>query len=902
MGGQAGAGESKDYYGTLAAWICEGPVESLIAVVADDSIVWPQAASWTARSWPSGSIVLYHDGQLYQAGSTTSAEPPASPWVLYGLTNASANGAGYTGINLLTIGGCRFYWGLDSQTADTILTSSRAGTDVHPPYKGICYCVLDDVKLGTNRAGAPNLRFLVTRKPRQSIVTGTPSTLVDRQANPMAVLAEIFTSTRCGLGLSTGRMDGTSWNATATALQSQADLMLISPIWTTKGTARSAIQDFTAYGDFWVRYNPNNDKVEAGYWQHGSTPGTATVLDVNDWTAVPETEVTLWATAKTQAVVSFSDRKSLYKNITEQVTDPRGQRITGDVRPENLSRPFIKRQTQARAHGYEWLRARARTPAKIILQVRRSIGLGIRPGDWVTPNLQPEPNGTTTDVYAKVLTRSIPALVPGDIDTGAITLTCEVDESLAPLLYQAPPAVPIYAQKDEPAELTNYRIIECPVQLETATQIGSLVIIAQRPTATYLGYDVWADTLGSDNSDLVPIGTQKFFGIKATLAVDLSATALSSATELTIDGTPSASVLRINVADQADTTLFSATPPGIVAANDDQLILVLVTTSAGAIASDTAGLPKVEWLSLVNWTLISSSGGNSQYALDALRSRLGSTARTFTTGTTEAWIIYRSQLTVFFHKDFPALKTNASIGNTPTSATIRLVPFTHQLSRTVTDCSDIVFNFASNSFSVPSLTWIAPGNTSWPYTFSTSAGGTLRLTGTWSDGDGDIVSLSLALTDPSGSKSSIYSTSVPYQSSATFDKTISCTTSGNCTVEATCVDALGHARTVSVQVTVPSAGGQVATPAVSPGSRLVRAFGPSFTVTATCATSGATIYYDIESLGVPLSGTWTTYTGAIEIDFPSTVYFYATKAGLTDSSIISANYYSANSGGQYQSP
>lgn len=899
MGGQAGAGQSKDYYGTLAAWICEGPVEGLIAVVSDDSIVWPQAASWSAKSWPSGSIVLYEDGQLYQAGSTTSAEPPNSPWTLYSLTNASANGAGYTGINLLTIGGCRFYWGLDSQTADTILTSSRAGSDVHPPYKGICYCVLDDVKLGTNRAGAPNLRFLVTRKPRQSIVTGTPATLVDRQANPMAVLAEIFTSTRCGLGLAASRMDGTSWNATATALQGQADLMLLSPIWTTKGTARSAIQDFTAYGDFWVRYNASSDKVEAGYWQHGSTPGTATVLDVNDWTAVPETEVTLWATAKTQAVVNFSDRKSLYKSITEQVTDPRGQRITGDVRPENLSRPFIKRQTQARAHGYEWLRARARTPAKITLQVRRSIGLGIRPGDWVTPNLQPEPNGTVTDVYAKVISRSIPALVPGDIDTGAITLTCEVDESLAPLLYQPAPAVPIYAQKDEPAELTNYRIIECPVQLETATQIGSLLIVAQRPTATYLGYDVWADTLGSDNSDLIPIGTQKFFGIKATIAADLSATALSSATELTIDGTPSASVLRINVADQADTTLFSTTPPGIVSANDDQLILVLLTTSAGAIASDAAGLPKVEWFSLVDWTLVSSSGGTSQYALNALRARLGSSARAFATATTEAWIIYRSQLTVFFHKDFPALKTNASIGNTPTIATLRLVPFTHQLSRTVTDCSDITFTWANNSASVPALAWIAPGNTGWPYTFGSSSGGSLRITGTWSDGDGDITSVSVTLTDPNGNKSSIYSAAIGIQPTATFDKTISCTTPGTCTIETTCVDALGHSRIIQVQAIVPPGGGQVATPTITPSSQIVATFS-SFSATASCSTSGSTLYYSVMPIGVPQSGSWTTYTGAIAITAPSTVYVYATKSGLTDSAIVSADYRSTGAGNRYQ--
>ena len=52
-----------------------------------------------------------------------------------------------------------------------------------------------------------------------------------------------------------------------------------------------------------------------------------------------------------------------------------------------------------------------------------------------------------------------------------------------------------------------------------------------------------------------------------------------------------------------------------------------------------------------------------------------------------------------------------------------------------------------------------------------------------------------------------------------------------------------------------------------------------------CATSGATIYYQLNGTG----GSWTTYTGIFTCTNGDWVYAYAAKAGLTDSIVVSLN-------------
>ena len=903
-GGKGGGGaKTYDYYASLAGWICEGPVAELVAVVSDQRIVWPKAKEWVAGSYAPSAIVFYQ-GRLYTTGTTTSAVPPASPWTPYALTSASANGSGFTALSIEGLGTVRFYWGLDSQTADPLLSNVAktlvdgvASGHAHPPYRGICYAVLDDCLLGRERAAAPNLRFVVRRVPKQTLLSGGPAVLDDTQANAVAVLAEVMTNGRAGLGLANAALDATSWQAAADALHTERARAALSPVLGSRQTVRQVVSELGGYTDAWLRFNASSGKIEAGLWIHGSAPGSATVLGPDQWQAVPQLKVSTWAQASTQAVVQFADRENLYKQVPEPVTDLRARRIVGEDRPATVSRPYITRRPQARALGAEWLRSRGRPPAVVTLRVRRSIGLTIRPGDWVRPDLDPEPGGSQTLVYAKVIGRTIPALKDGSM--GDVSLDCEVDETLAPLLYTPAADEPVFAQPTPPAGITAFRLLEAPAAL-AAGALGRVMVLAQRPTATHVGMELWFDSALDADSDFDRVGRQPFFAVKANLVANLAADALSNADELTIDPTPANSVLRLQVPSQVDDRLFNGAPPGVIAANNDTLLLVLIETASGAVAEDSFGAAKVEILSVVEWQVY---GPNTPptYAIRARRRRSGTEPLAFTAAAAEAWIIRREALALIAHADFGVLKRNRELNlSGPQDGTFRIQPVSVQAARPLADCADITFAWPKDSPGRPRLAWEAPGQTSWPYTFATSAGGNLRLVGRWTDADGNLVSIGLTYRIGSGAEIPVFSRTLTNQGDVVFDVTLSLTAPGTTyTITARALDAAGLTRSSSVTATVPPASGsKVAAPYFDPPPDSYP--GTSIGVTIYTATAGADISYKLggtsEDPGTPTPGSngWSALAAAPLAVGPFTIArkitAVAVKAGLTDSDLAVGIY------------
>jgi hypothetical protein len=890
MGKGSGSSQTYDYYASLACWICEGPVEELVAVVIDQRVGWPKAKAWVAGTAAAGSIVFYQ-GRFYRTLTGTSAVPPASPWTPYSLTSASATADGYTTLTVEGLGTVRFYWGSPTQLADPLLTNTAKTTvdgaatgHVHPPYRGVCYAVLDDCLLGRERAAAPNLRFVVRRVPQQLVITGAAAALDDAQANALAVLAEIFTHGRAGLGLANARLDATSWQTTADALHAERARAALSPVWNQRQTVRQAVAELAGYTDLWLRYHHAYDLIEAGAWRHGSPPVVATVLGPDQWQAVPALKVATWAQAATQAVVQFADRENLYKQVPEPVADLRARRIVGEDRPQTLTRPFITRRPQARALGAEWLRSRGRPVAEVTLRVRRSIGLALRPGDWVRPDLDPEPGSPQLLVYARVVGRTVPALKDGE--AGDITLQCEVDETQAPLLYTPAASAPVFAQPTPPAALTAHRLLEAPAALAEGA-LSRVLALARRPSATHVGFDVWFDSAADADSDFDRIGRQDFFAVKAELVADLAANALSDAEELPVDGTPSASALRLRVPVQVDDRLFNSPVPGVIAANNDALLLILVETSGGAVGEDAAGVALVEVLSVVEWQ---AYGPNTPptYAVRAYRRRLGTAKVAFTAANAEAWLIRREALTALAHADFAVLKRNRLVGTTPDTGTFRLQPVSLQAVRSLADCADVAFAWPKQSLSRPRLAWEAPGQTSWPHTFGTSVGGTLRLVGRWRDADSNLVAYSLRVISPGGVVTALLSQNTAARSEALFDVSHNCNASGTWRFVASAVDSDGLTEEVTVESSVPASAGQVATPTASPAGGFYNTF--PRTVTLACATSGATIYYQLRPLSGAPTGTWATYASAFSAGKNVTVYAYAAKAGMTDSPVVSWDF------------
>jgi uncharacterized Fe-S cluster protein YjdI len=89
-----------------------------------------------------------------------------------------------------------------------------------------------------------------------------------------------------------------------------------------------------------------------------------------------------------------------------------------------------------------------------------------------------------------------------------------------------------------------------------------------------------------------------------------------------------------------------------------------------------------------------------------------------------------------------------------------------------------------------------------------------------------------------------------------------------------------QSQTATASYTIASTS-QVATPVISPASGSVAS---GTQVTISCSTSGATIYYSINS------GSFVQYTGAITITDTTSIEAYATASGMNQSAYTSTSY------------
>lgn len=125
-GGKGGSSSKEvtvglEYFLTWAIGLSVGPVDELYTVLSNDKVVW------------SGNLLR---SEAVDGKST---------------------------ITLEGMGSMTFYFGTDDQTAETVI-GDDVGTDVNPPYRGLCWAFFNDVSLGDyNRA--PTVRFVMRKTP-----------------------------------------------------------------------------------------------------------------------------------------------------------------------------------------------------------------------------------------------------------------------------------------------------------------------------------------------------------------------------------------------------------------------------------------------------------------------------------------------------------------------------------------------------------------------------------------------------------------------------------------------------------------------------------------------------------------------------------------------------------------
>jgi hypothetical protein len=82
MNGKQQPNGTRTVYGTCAGMISLGPIDFVWGLMINNTLVWPSASIWSDNTWAANKVLLVA-GVAYQTPVSTTADPPASPWVTY---------------------------------------------------------------------------------------------------------------------------------------------------------------------------------------------------------------------------------------------------------------------------------------------------------------------------------------------------------------------------------------------------------------------------------------------------------------------------------------------------------------------------------------------------------------------------------------------------------------------------------------------------------------------------------------------------------------------------------------------------------------------------------------------------------------------------------------------------
>lgn len=678
-GGGKGGGQSVkiyDYYGSIAATVCCGTVDELVAIIIDGDQVWEL-------------------GDVLQENSPNP----------------------YVG-TIAGRGTFKFYWGTEDQelAADSILhAENNTLQEQHPDYKGIAFIEFVDLLFGRERVSAPNVEVVVNRKPIQSLITDTPSELDDDQANLLCAAAELMTNNRFGLNLPLELFDAATFQTAAYGLWARRELCYGSPLLNTQDSLRSFMSNIGLMTDSFLRWDATGAKIEAGYWTHGETidPETLPFITADDLTDPPDLDADSWTGMETGWAVTFNDRDRVYKESSEKYDDISLIEVTGEPNRATLKRPYITRRDQAIAHAVEWGKSRALPGLSGKISVRKTRAVNLRVGSLFRLDVDAEPGGTQLAQICRIIEMSYPK-------TGSVEIKLEAETNLVPLAHTPPVTGGNPGQTiEEPVELIYVRPVELPPKLSN-TDYG-VAVLTQRQDSMTIGYSLLYDD--SADGDFPMIGNQRTFAVRCSLDSALSDTAKGS-DEVGYDSEIDAPVLDTSTAFDID-LLNLADDLGMTSARNDQLLLLLIEIEdsgdrTGQVKLDANGFPMLEILSLSAMT--APEAGKRQ--IEALRGRFGTMKRSFSAGS-EAWLIYKDSIKVFAHKDFPTAASNQ------TTCYFKTQPYNVFISRDISGDGTTEFLFPTDRLFAPQINMTATPSSGY-------VGVAVTVEGSISDQDGDL--------------------------------------------------------------------------------------------------------------------------------------------------------------------
>jgi hypothetical protein len=608
----ASGAKTYNYYGTLLAAVCTGPVDQLHAVIVDGKSIVDCDPPVERGAGPDTDITSLVEDKYLRGG-----------------------------------GRMVIHWGTDTQD----ISVSFPALAHHPDYRGVCLLAVSGLLFGRERTTAPNIEVIVSRKPvaDTALVAAVDNTIEDGQVNPVVALVECLTGWQ-GLGLAVGAFEAADWLAAAAFAADAPARYFCSPLLSQQADARRAIPSLLEMFDG-VLYWTAAGKLGIRLIQPGVDPGSLGTLDAAHLTERPRLDGAGWPDVPTSVVVRHPDRDASYKQREARLANLLALRSRGLPKVLAVDRPHVTRADQAARIAAELIRRTARPAGRIDLTVRRYHADGLGPGSKVLVDVDPEPGGAGSAQLCVVQDRR-------DSAAGPVRLSLLPDT-----LVDATPYSPEFTAPDPQAAECPGIVAADSLVIPLAPAVwgaGRVAVLSPRPGAAVVGFRAFfaIDTDGDGNLDeetWADLGVQPGFAVQMTLAEDVAED------ETDIDLTLTAGETGV------DAYLAGRLPDNARDAEQDPLLLVFASLDGNSRVAVTDGQPELEMCSVVSRTAVDAD----THTYTVLRARRGTPARAWpTSGAPRAYLLPLSNLVAWTHPQLAGVSAAGLVGY------IRMVAYT----------------------------------------------------------------------------------------------------------------------------------------------------------------------------------------------------------------------------------
>jgi hypothetical protein len=518
-----------------------------------------------------------------------------------------------------------------------------------PAWPGMAYLVFDDFYFGNSTSIEPiNIEVQCFSDVLGLSAVGGGINVMPNglDENPIETLADIIATKFARLGFTTGALDVANFTEAATIIHGENN----GGSWEIARPNRGAdlMREILRQIEATVYQDPQTGLIKIKLIREDYDIDTLPLLDPTNITQVRNLSKTLWNQTTNQVRIKFRNRDNQYADDAAQDQDFANINWQNKIRSTELLMPGVYRADLANQ-----LAARERAKVSIPLfaleiECNREEVI-LRPGD---PFKMAWPQYNIAQIVMRVRTFDL-----GAWDKGKVTIIAGQDEFAAnDVIYADPSETGGIGGSTDPAEITQYAAIECPLwllrQFDNTVDSGAFVLAIARAPSTYsLSYDM----VTSDD------------------AFATYATALDAAI---YDGAAVLNGAYGNGTAQGSDDGYDSGVTGLVIDGLDGKF----TPESGATVSSGEGLILVSGTEVMGYETVADLGGNSFRLTNIRRALLDTEAIAHADNAT---VVFLSGIDGLYEHEF------SSTG----SVTLRLLDHTNRGTFDVADAADIVVNF-----------------------------------------------------------------------------------------------------------------------------------------------------------------------------------------------------------------